>query len=402
MRKFDIFFSFSQTEVDGFVPSEREMLLNLFDQIKLADDLGFETAWIADAHLSIQVQKQSPQAVLTHFNQEIGLNTDILQLAHKLLPKTKKINFGSAIRNIICNGGPIAHAEAIKTFLYLNSLDNDGRILNIGFAAGRFDFVNAVYGIYPRNKLEKIAWRVIKRKIFQEATEIFLRALKGDTFNSSDIKPKFIRESDFQTREQWQAILQEYGTKVEEIEIPSSWNFNNLKLVPAEVFLQQLQLTIGSHDPEVQILANQFLPCRVFNLSITPSSIIEATHERMKKHYHSDGGKWHRCYLPRTTLVFINGDKSLSEKRQSQTARLQGARALENYWKGMEGTLHSERIKNSQNNALIGNPPEIISQIEERFHPEDKLMLWFDFNNHNNEEVKKSMKCFMEKVAPFV
>jgi hypothetical protein len=30
------------------------------------------------------------------------------------------------------------------------------------------------------------------------------------------------------------------------------------------------------------------------------------------------------------------------------------------------------------------------------------LMLWFDFNNHNNEQIKKSMTVFMEKVIPRV
>jgi hypothetical protein len=27
-------------------------------------------------------------------------------------------------------------------------------------------------------------------------------------------------------------------------------------------------------------------------------------------------------------------------------------------------------------------------------------MLWFDFNNHDNEDVRRAMRLFMEKVAP--
>ena len=28
-------------------------------------------------------------------------------------------------------------------------------------------------------------------------------------------------------------------------------------------------------------------------------------------------------------------------------------------------------------------------------------MLWFDFSNHNNDEVKQNMRWFMERVAPY-
>src|SRR6266404_7682798 len=115
----DIFFSISQTEVDGYIPSERVMFENFFEQIELADRLGFGTAWVAESHLSTEVQKSNPGAVIPHFVGEIGLNTDILQLAHKIFAQTKNISVGSAIRNILCNGGPVAHAEAVKTFLTL-------------------------------------------------------------------------------------------------------------------------------------------------------------------------------------------------------------------------------------------------------------------------------------------
>lgn len=27
-------------------------------------------------------------------------------------------------------------------------------------------------------------------------------------------------------------------------------------------------------------------------------------------------------------------------------------------------------------------------------------MLWFDFNNHDNEDVRRSMRAFYEEVAP--
>src|SRR5258708_11306910 len=108
--EFDIFFSICQTEVHGYMPDERTMFANFFEQVELADRLGCGTAWVAESHLSTEVQKTNPGAVIPHFAGEIGLNTDILQLAHRVFARTKRIGIGSAIMNILCNGG--AHPAA--------------------------------------------------------------------------------------------------------------------------------------------------------------------------------------------------------------------------------------------------------------------------------------------------
>ena len=42
----------------------------------------------------------------------------------------------------------------------------------------------------------------------------------------------------------------------------------------------------------------------------------------------------------------------------------------------------------------------IIKQIKERFHPEDRIMTWFDFFNHDSERVCRNMSSFMKLVAP--
>jgi len=366
----DIFFSISQTEVDGFMPDERTMFANFFEQVELADQLGLRTAWIAESHLSTEVQKMNPGAVIPHFVGEIGLNTDILQLATRIFARTKQIGVGSAILNILCNGGPIAHAERIKTFLALHGLDpNEKRILTIGFASGRFPFINIPYGIVPRNATEEAAWPVMKNKIFEEATEIFLRLLRGEVLNSDMITPRFLNGSPIEPR----------------------WRFPNLKIVPQDVRMELLRLMIGSHDPDTQIFANTILPVGVFNLSITPGDEIEKTNERMREHYQ---GTWQRRLMPRTVLVFIDDDSS----RAAAAAR----KALENYWRALEGTLDEAKVRRATNNALIGTPDEILKQIRERFDPEDRLMLWFDFNNHDSQRVMKSMSDFMTKVAPHV
>ena len=65
--QFDIFFSICQTEVAGFMPGESEMFANFFQQVEAADRLGFGTAWVAESHLSCEVQKRNPGAVIPHF-----------------------------------------------------------------------------------------------------------------------------------------------------------------------------------------------------------------------------------------------------------------------------------------------------------------------------------------------
>lgn len=397
--RFDIFLSICQTEVDGVMPSERTMFQNFFEQAILADSLGFGTAWVAETHLSCQIQKRNPGAVIPHFKGEIGLNTDILQLAHKLFAKTKRIHVGSAIRNILCNGGPIAHAEAIRMFLSIHGLETDeSRLLDIGFASGRFPFSNVPYGIRPRNEVEKAAWPALRGLIFLEATEIFLRFLRGDVFASKDVRPKVLARRLFRSDEDWAKVCEAWkiqtGSRHEpdHIEVPSYWAFDDVGVIPFEAPMHLLKLTLGAHDAASQALANEILPCGVFNLSITPSSQIDETHERMTKIYHKDGGPWTRAHMPRTVLVFID--------ENSGRAHEQAEKALSNYWKAVEGTLDPAKIAQAVNNALVGTPEEIIAQAKSRFHPDDRLMLWFDFNNHDSRAVCGNMRKFMEKVAP--
>jgi alkanesulfonate monooxygenase SsuD/methylene tetrahydromethanopterin reductase-like flavin-dependent oxidoreductase (luciferase family) len=391
----DIFFSISQTEVDGYMPSERVMFENFFEQVELADRLGFGTAWVAESHLSTEVQKRNPGAVIPHFVGEIGLNTDILQLAHRIFARTKQIGVGSAIMNILCNGGPIAAAERVRTFLALHGLDpEERRLLTVGFAAGRFPFINIPYGIVPRNPVEEAAWPVVKNKIFEEATEIFLRLLKGEVLSSSMIAARSLERKDFRSDGDWQRVVEAYGQDVNAIPLAPRWVFPNLKVVPQESRMELLRLSIGSHDAATQMFANTIQPVGVFNLSITPGDEIRKTNERMATAYHSDGHGWHRRLMPRTVLVFINEDPA----RAAEEARS----ALTNYWRALEGTLDEEKVRRASENALIGDAAMIAAQVRERFHPEDRLMLWFDFNNHDSKRVLKNMEDFMTKVAPAI
>lgn len=366
--KFDIFFSISQTPVKGYLPTEREMFQNFFEQVVAADELGYEIAWVAESHFSTQTQKIHKQPVVPHWEGEVGLNADIFQLSQHIFQKTKRIETGSAVMNIVCNGGPIAAAERLATFCTLHGLNpSEKRKINLGFSAGRFDFMNRVSGIVPRNSEEEAAWPILKGKIFIEATEIFLRLCRGDEISSDDISP---------------------------YDFPKRWTFEKTRIIPRDWRRELFQPIIGSHDPLAQIHANKFYPTQVFNLSITKPEVIDETHERMIKCYHSSGGKWKREYMPRTVFVFINDDE--------KTAQAEAREALGAYWKAIEGTLDPRKINNASDNALVGNAEGIADQIIKRFHPQDRLMLWFDFFNHDSRRVMKNMETFKSKVVPLV
>ncbi|HAG91700.1 MAG TPA: luciferase [Bdellovibrionales bacterium] len=395
---FDVFFSICQTEVDGYMPSEKVMFENFFDQVKLADELNYGVAWIAETHLSCEIQKTGSQPVIPHFKGEIGLNTDVLQMAHKIFSMTKNIEVGSAIRNILCNGGPIAHAEAIRTFLALHGMDpQEKRKLQLGFASGRFEFSNRPYGIVPRNEVEKAAWPVVKGKILKEATQIFLRLLKGEKLSSADLPKQTLTPGDFRSEEDWKKVQKAFGSPVDVIVLEPRYQFEKVGVIPFDVNLDLLKLTIGTHDPNLQIKANQILPVGVFNLSITPPHVIEETHKRMEEHYQ---GEWKRSDMPRTAMIFMNDDEGLSREEKRAKALEQAQSAWENYWKAMEGTLDSSKVEQAVGNALAGSPEDLVEQIREKYHPEDRLMLWFDFNNHDNEMIQRNMRSFAEKVRP--
>ncbi len=398
----DIFFSICQTEVQGIIPSERQMFANFFEQLAAADRLGFGTAWVAESHLSCEVQKRNPGAVIPHFKGEIGLNVDLLQLAHVVFNTTDRIQVGSAVLNILANGGPIAHAERIRFFLAMHGHDpEERRRLEIGFAAGRFPFINVPYGVVPRNEVEKAAWSVVRGKIFRHATEVFLRLLRGDILSSEELEPITIRRSDFRTPEDWAKVVGARGGEAaEELTLPSFYRFPYLRIIPQETALDLLRLTIGTHEADAQEFANRFLPVGVFNLSITSPVIIEETNRRMEEVFHPDGGPWKRSYMPRTVLVFINEDPGVSRQERIRRATATAEEASANYWRAIEGTLAPERVRTAVNNALVGDGEAIADQIRERFHPEDRLMLWFDFNNHDSPSVVRSMELFMAAVTP--
>ena len=106
--------------------------------------------------------------------------------------------------------------------------------------------------------------------------------------------------------------------------------------------------------------------------------------------------------MPRTTFVFLNEEPNLSVAERRAAARDEAKLALGAYWTALEGTLDPAKVMNAADNALIGDADEVAEQIVARFHPEDRLMLWFDFFNHDSDRVIRDQHAFMERVAPKV
>ena len=182
--------------------------------------------------------------------------------------------------------------------------------------------------------------------------------------------------------------------------MPHFWEFQPVKIIPEDCDLSCLELTIGSHDAELQEFANRFLPVRVFNLSVTPGAVIDETHERMKKHFHVSGGTWHRSYMPRTIMIFTNARKGLDPEKQNDLAEAEAKEAMIAYWKAMEGTVDQAKVESGMENAVYGCPEKVKEMLETRFHPDDRLMTWFDFNTNDSSVVMNRMEAFMKKVKP--
>lgn len=398
--QYDIFFSICQTPVAGVQPSEAQMFRNFFDQVQAADELGYGVAWVAESHLSSEVQKRTREPVIPHWKGEVGLNVDILQLAAQVFARTRRIEVGSAIMNILCNGGPVAHAERIAAFLALHGLaPEEQRRIHVGFAAGRFDFMNRVYGIGPRTPLEKATWGVLKGQVFRQAAEIFVRLLRGDELASSDVAPIVLRRDQFRSDADWQKVRDLAGP-VDEVPIDPFFVFEVLKIVPQDFRRDLLNLVAGSHDPLVQEELNRLWPVQVFNLSITKPEVIDETHRRMTAAYHPDGGPWSRSYMPRTVFVFLNEQPGLTKEERRKAAREEAREALSAYWTALDGTIDPKKVSDAGDNALVGDAEEVAAQALERFHADDRLMLWFDFFNHDNERVIANMAAFREQVVP--
>ncbi len=397
---FDLFHSIGR--IDSISPrlNDCDVFNQFFRQVVLAEKIGLDTIWVAESHFSSEVQKQHPEAVIPHYSGEVGLNCDPMQLAHAVFSRTERINFGTAIHNIVGgNGGPIASADKVRTLAFLNQFNQTPRQLHIGVAQGRFPFINSPFGIIPRNQTEKTLWNQYKRLIFVEALEIFLRLIRGETIASNSVSSMEIDARHFRSSDEWQTICKQMNHNPEvAIAYQPRWQFEVMKLVPElrQSDIERLNIVLGSHDPLARDMGMKLWQMDIFNLSFTPTEEINRVHAEMKLRCADRPRPWHRSRMPRTVLIFIDRDHKRAFERASS--------CFDTYIEAMRGTVGFPPKEVLMSRAIIGDPTAALELMKPGgrlgFEKDDRLMLWFEFNQANGEEIESQMRLFADKILP--
>ncbi len=393
---FDLFHSISDPVVAGKSLGAARSVEQFLAQTKLAEAFGFDTVWLAESHFSSEVQKRTSVATIPEFHGEVGLNGDSFQWFHLLRSQTKKINLGTGIHNIVGgSGGPIASADRVNTLNFINSkFWEESRTLRLGIASGRFPYQNTPFGISPRTSGEEDFWLFIKRTIFLEALEIFLRLLKGETLASKDLSRHYVS---------YEEVAKRYPDKIDNWQrkyafpwtIPPRWDFEALKLVPEPLESAGLRIVLGSADPEAFELGSKYWDLDLFNLSFTPPDEINRLHAKITEMNREKGRGWSRSRLPRTVMVFIDPDR--------QKAQTLANFVLDTYIEAMRGTAAVPDKAVLLQRALIGDACEVRDQLHpdnpRKFHADDRLILWFEFNQLDGKAVENQMRYFYEQVV---
>lgn len=390
---FDLFHSLSDPVVGGQSLGARRCFAQFLEQVRCAEELGLQTVWCAESHFSSQTQKQTALASIPHFEGEVGLSADSFQLFHWIAAHTERIGLGTAIHNIVGgSGGPIASADRVNLLRFANrELWARPRQLHIGVAAGRFPYQNAPFGLRPRDATEALFWPQLQRIAFYEALEIFLRLLRGEELDSRQLTRHSISLGQAQTG------LREGQAHELALAFPYQpeprWQFETLRLVPQlapEASSDELRIVLGSSDPEALRVARRYWNVDVFNLSFTPPERIDALHAELG----AQDPSWSRQRLPRTVLVFADPSRSVARERADAV--------LDAYIEAMRGTAQVPDKRVLLERALVGDAAELRDCFAQGsrhgFHPEDRLMLWFEFNQLDGESIQRQMRYFVEQV----
>jgi alkanesulfonate monooxygenase SsuD/methylene tetrahydromethanopterin reductase-like flavin-dependent oxidoreductase (luciferase family) len=388
---FDLFHSVGDPLVRGQRLGAARCLHQLLRQVKLGEELGMRAVWCAESHFSSEAQKRGKHPSIVHYPGEVGLNSDSFQLFHWLATNTRRIGLGTAIHNIVGgSGGPIASADRVNMLRFMNEeCWHEPRELRIGIASGRFPYQNAPFGLVPRNRAEQLLWPHVQRIAFHEAIEIFLRLLSGEELSSADLSAHEV------SVEQARAALDgmseaERGDIVLPYRPAPRWSFEPLRLVP-DSSSERFGVVLGSADPEALAIARRHAKVDLFNLSFTPPERIEALHRELAL----GDPSWSRDRLPRTVLVFADPSAS--------AARARAEEALDLYIAAMRGTAAVPDKSVLLERALIGDADELRERLgpggSHGFHAQDRLMLWFEFNQQDGEAIERQMRYFFEQVV---
>jgi hypothetical protein len=169
------------------------------------------------------------------------------------------------------------------------------------------------------------------------------------------------------------------------------WRFEALRLVPEGGARDDIGIVLGSSDERALSLARRLWNVDLFNLSFTPPEAIERLHAQLG----AGDPSWARARLPRTVLVFADSS--------ALRARELAERSLDTYIDAMRGTAQVPDKQVLLERALVGDAVQLREQLapgaRHGFHPGDRLMLWFEFNQQDGAEVERQMRYFFEQVV---
>jgi alkanesulfonate monooxygenase SsuD/methylene tetrahydromethanopterin reductase-like flavin-dependent oxidoreductase (luciferase family) len=389
---FDLFHSVSDPVVNGRRLGAGRCFAQFLRQVQLAEALGMSTVWCAESHFSSEAQKLGSKPAIPNFQGEVGLNADSYQLFHWLVSHTQRIGLGTAIHNIVGgSGGPIASADRVNLLRFANrELWPEPRELSIGVASGRFPYQNAPFGLVPRDRSEELLWAAVQRIAFYEALEIFLRLLSGETLAHGALARHSVSEEEARA-----ALGPARADQLANLALPYTpeprWRFEALRLVPEGGSRDDIRIVLGSSDERALALARRFWNVDLFNLSFTPPAAIERLHAQLG----AGDPRWSRARLPRTVLVFADPSPARARERAEQ--------ALDTYIDAMRGTAQVPDKQVLLERALVGDAAQLREQLApgapHGFHPEDRLMLWFEFNQQDGAEIEQQMRYFFERVV---
>lgn len=388
---FDLFHSIGDPAVGGVQLGAARCYRQFLTQVQLAEALGMRAVWCAESHFSSEVQKGSARPAIPHYSGEVGLNADSFQLFHWIAAHTRRIGLGTAIHNIVGgSGGPIASADRINLLRFMNETCwPEPRELRIGVASGRFAYQNSPFGLAPRGPVEALLWPIVQRIAFYEALEIVLRLLAGQRLGSHDLEAHDVSRQ--------QALASLGAAREPELHgidfpyrVPPRWVFDTLQLVPASTSAR-LRVVLGSADPKALDVARQHGDVDLFNLSFTPPAQIESLHAELA----AQDPTWSRDRLPRTVLVFADPSRAVARQRADA--------ALDTYVEAMRGTAQVPDKSVLLARALVGDAAELRERLApggaHGFHPQDRLMLWFEFNQLDGSAIEAQMRYFFEQVV---
>ena len=104
--------------------------------------------------------------------------------------------------------------------------------------------------------------------------------------------------------------------------------------------------------------------------------------------------------MPRTIMIVLESDPGLTEAECNRRGEERAHAAITAYWRAMEGTVDEAKVKKGMENVVHGSVARVTSELNQRFHPDDTLMAWFDFNDNDQGRILREMSVFARDVVP--